>query len=129
MADSITITMTINDALRHFKEAGLDELDGVSGVYILAVGKRSPYTVHYVGISNNIRRRLKKHHIYNPNFHDAIYVFPLSDRESMKRLELALIHYFRPEGNQTGVWGCDEGGKRDRMFERRLKELEMRSYS
>lgn len=78
------------------------QLRGVSGVYFLV----NHGIVEYAGRSVNIENRLNNHHVYDPDYHNEIWVFETPPGVNFYNhivSEINAIHRLRPIKNGTGA--------------------------
>lgn len=80
-------------------------LSRISGVYFLV--RRG--IIDYIGRSFNIGNRLTSHHIFDRNYHDEIWVYPITPPDRLERwhqqviIEGGLIKELRPHKNKAGL--------------------------
>lgn len=74
---------------------------GVSGIYFL-IHKGE---IEYIGRSTNVGNRLTSHHIFDRNYHDEVWIYPVpyEDRLIHHFYEYDLIHELRPPRNTHGL--------------------------
>lgn len=87
-----------------FDDATLNTVNEVGGVYGLFQWNGRVYVCLYVGMSDNLRRRLREH-FNNPPIRGITYFFAEAISGPLQRSlrEQALISEFNPPGNTVGT--------------------------